>query len=165
MKSSARQRLPAEPTRIHLRVKHPKLDPGEITRTLSIAPEHTLEAKRGAAASAAESYWIAPLSFSSFEGPWGDVGGDFGESSSEESGSRFNLTALQMMGDEAVVALAVRRLQSHQDFFQRVIEDGGMATLLLSVNKAGAMTIPPALARKLADLGLALELDWSNSFE
>jgi hypothetical protein len=158
---SARQRLAAEPTRIHLRVKHPQLDPGEITRTLSIAPEHTLEAKRGAAASSAESYWIAPLAFSSFEGPW--LGVD--DSAAAESTSRFNLSTLQMLGDEAVVGLAVRRLQSHQEFFQRVTDEGGTATLLLSVDKAGSMTIPPALARKLADLGLALELDWSGSAE
>jgi hypothetical protein len=161
MKSSARQRLPAEPTRIHLRVKHPKLDPSEITRTLSIDPEHTLAAKRGAAASAAEAYWIAPLSFSSFEGPWGDLD----ERASEEPASRFNLSAVQMLSDEAVVGFAVRRLQSHQEFFQQITSDGGTATLLLSVNKAGSMTIPPALARKLADLGLALELDWSDSVE
>jgi hypothetical protein len=161
MKSSARQRLPAEPTRIHLRVKHPQLDPTEITRTLSIAPEHTLEAKRGAAASAAESYWIAPLNFSSFEGP--GLGIDDG--ADEAPIARFNLSTLQMMGDEAAVGLAVRRLQSHQEFFQRVTDEGGTATLLLSVNTAGSMTIPPSLARKLADLGLALELDWSDSVE
>jgi hypothetical protein len=161
MKSSARQRLPAEPTRIHLRVKHPQLDPSEITRTLSIAPEHTLEAKRGAAASAAESYWIAPLAFSSFEAP----GLEMDDSANDEPASRFKLSTMQVMGDEAVVGLAVRRLQPHQKFFQRVTDEGGTATLLLNVNKTGAMTIPPALSRKLADLGLALELDWSDSVE
>jgi hypothetical protein len=158
MKASARQSLPAEPSRIHLRVKHPKLEPTEITRTLAIEPEHTLAAGRGAA-SAAESYWIAPLSFSDFEEPWLNLG----EGSSDEA-PRVRLSAMQM-SDEAVVGLALRRLQQHQEFFQRIGRDGGTATLLLNVNKDGSMTIPPALARKLADLGLALELDWSDSVE
>lgn len=160
MKASGRQPSPAEASRIHLRVKHPKLDPSEITRTLAIEPEHTLDAGRGAASSAAESYWIAPLAFSNYEEPWMN----FGDASSDDA-PRVRLTAIQMMGDEAVVGLALRRLQQHQDFFQRIVIDGGTATLLINVNKAGSMTIPPSLARKLADLGLALELDWSDSVE
>lgn len=158
MKASGRQTVSAEASRIHLRVKHPKLDPNEITQTLAIEPEHTLAAGRGAASAAAESYWIAPLAFSNFEEPW------LNQESTDEP-PRVRLTAIQMMGDEAVVGLALRRLQQHQDFFQRIIVDGGTATLLINVNKAGSMTIPPSLARKLADLGLALELDWSDSVE
>lgn len=158
---SARPHTIASPTRLHLRVKHPKLDPDEITRVLSMTPEHTLHADRSSVSMAAETYWIAPLTFSGFEG-WeqldehGKTGG---------SGGRAPFAALQALSDESIVAVALRRLQSHQDFFRDVEREGGAATLLISLERAGSMTIPPSLARKLADLGLTLELDWSDSAE
>jgi hypothetical protein len=151
----------AQPTRIHLRVKHPKLDPNEITRVLSMTPEHTLDAGRSAVSTAAESYWIAPLNFSSFEEPWLS----FGEDEDEPAISRVSFSSLQLISDESIVGLALRRLQTHQGFFQSIAHEGGTATLLINVNKAGSITIPPSLARKLADLGLTLELDWSDSIE
>ena len=158
MKPSARQPLPAEPSRIHLRIKHPRLDPDEITRTLSMAPEHTLDAKRRTTSAIGESYWIAPLTFSNFEESWGAAGGS-------EEVSRLKLSSLPTMSDEAALALAVRRLQAHQTFFKRIVDEGGTATLLIEVDKTDSLTIPPALARKLGDLGLALELDWSDGAE
>jgi hypothetical protein len=149
-------------TRIHLRVKHPKLDPNEITRILSMTPEHTLDAGRSAVSTAAESYWIAPLDFSELDEAWPDFGSasdDFGE------GTFPQFPGMQMISDESIVGRALRRLQSHQTFFRRIESDGGTATLLINVNKAGSMTIPPSLARKLADLGITLELDWSDNVE
>lgn len=160
--TSAQHRSAAAPTRIHLRVQHPKLDPTEITRVLSMTPEHTLDAGRSAVSMALESYWIAPLSFSGFDEPWqtsGEQGEDFGETTLPP------LSGMPMMSDESIVGLALRRLQSHRRFFHSIADEGGTATLLINVNKAGSMTIPPSLARKLADLGLTLELDWSDSVE
>jgi hypothetical protein len=160
--TSPQQRSSAAPTRIHLRVKHPKLDPKEITRVLSMTPEHTLDASRCAVSTAAESYWIAPLNFSGLEEPWpksGEQNDDFGENTFPP------FSTLQMLSDESIVGLALRRLQLHQRFFRSIEDEGGTATLLINVNKAGSMTIPPRIARKLADLGLTLELDWSDSVE
>lgn len=148
------------PARIHLRVKHPRLDPKEITRVLSMTPEHTLDAGRRASVSTSESYWIAPLSFTGIEESWRDPG-------ETEAGSSMlaGFSALSMPSDESIVGLALRRLQSHQRFFRSIADEGGTATLLINVNKTGSMAIPPSLARKLADLGLTLELDWSDSVE
>lgn len=160
--TSAQQRSSVAPTRIHLRVKHPKLDPKEITRVLSMTPEHTLDAGRSAVSTAAESYWIAPLNLAGLEEPWSKVsepGDDFGDNALRP------FPPLQMLSDESIVGFALRRLQSHQRFFRSIADEGGTATLLINVNKAGSMTIPPSLARKLADLGLTLELDWSESVE
>jgi len=127
-----------------------------------MTPEHTLDAGRSAVSMAAESYWIAPLSFTGFDEPWlrsGAASEDPGE------GTLPPFSALQVMSDESIVGLALRRLQAHQPFFHSIASEGGTATLLINVNKAGSMAIPPSLARKLADLGLTLELDWSESVE
>ena len=160
--TSAQQRSTVPPTRIHLRVQHPKLDPNEITRVLSMTPEHTLDAGRSSVSMATESYWIAPLSFSAYDESWSKPSEE-NENMSESSLPSF--VGMQLMSDESIVGLALRRLQSHRRFFQSVADEGGTATLLINVNKAGSMTIPPSLARKLADLGLTLELDWSDSVE
>jgi hypothetical protein len=171
MKSSARHSASSPPARIHLRIKHPKLDPNEITKTLAISPEHTLEAGRSASSSGverlhAECYWIAPLAFPSYDDPWLMTGlmGAAKEGTSRET-SIGQISALQMMAHEAVIALALRKLQSQHDFFQRIREEGGSATLLITTDQPGSMTIQPSLARKLADAGLSLELDWSGSVE
>jgi hypothetical protein len=168
MTSSARQSAPA---RIHLRIKHPRFEPGEITKTLGIAPEHTLAAGRRASSSGvhrlhAECYWIAALAFPSYDDPWLLSGLTDAPKEVAASGTSIGqISALQMMPHETVLALALRQLQSHHAFFQQVGEDGGTATLLITTDKPGSMTIQPSLARKLADAGLSLELDWSGSVE
>jgi hypothetical protein len=148
------------PARIHLRVKHPRLDPKEITRVLSMTPEHTLDAGRRASVSTAESYWIAPLDFSGIEDAWRDP-----SEAQADSGMFAGYSALSVPSDESIVGLALRRLQAHQRFFRSIADEGGTATLLINVNRTGSMAIPPALARRLADLGLTLELDWSDGVE
>ncbi|HVF15892.1 MAG TPA: hypothetical protein VNA21_03245 [Steroidobacteraceae bacterium] len=163
MTASARQTQSAAPARIHLRIKHPDLDPEEITQTLSMSPEHTLEAGRsGSSALHADCYWIAPLHFAMLDEPGG--GGASRQSISRDA-SIAQVSALQMMPHESIVGFALRQLQSHQSFFQRIHDEGGTATLLITTDNPGSMTIEPALARKLADMSLALELDWSGSVE
>lgn len=160
--TSSQLRSQALQTRIHLRVQHPKLDPNEITRVLSMTPEHTLDAGRSAVSTAAESYWIAPVTLSAVDEPWlglSDDEEDFGATTFP------SFAGVPLISDESIVGLALRRLQCHQPFFRSILDEGGTATLLINVNKAGSMTIPPSLARKLADLGLTLELDWSDSLD
>jgi hypothetical protein len=164
MTASARQSQSAAPARIHLRIKHPDLEPSEITQTLSMSPEHTLEAGRSGSSSAlhADCYWIAPLHFAMLDEPGG--AGSSNQSISRNA-SIAQVSTLQLMPHESIVGLALRQLQSHQSFFQRIHDDGGTATLLITTDNPGSMTIEPALARKLADMSLALELDWSGSVE
>ena len=127
-----------------------------------MTPEHTLDAGRSPVSMTAESYWIAPLNITGFEDSWLN----FGEQDDVRAESMLPpFSALQMLSDESIVGFALRRLQSHQRFFHSIASEGGTASLLINVNLAGAMAIPPTLARKLADLGLTLELDWSDSVE
>jgi len=155
MTSPARQSPPAS-ARIHLRITHPQLDPGEITRTLAMSPEHTLEAGRSASSNT-ECYWIAPLAVAGFDEPW-----PVGSSTPTAEGL---VSALEVTSHEAMLLVALRRLQTHQAFFQRIGDDGGSATLLISFGGPGSLTIQPMVARKLADAGVSLELDWSGEVE
>lgn len=150
---SARSSPSASRPQVHLRIKHPRLDPDDITKALAIEPEHTLPAGRHASS---ECYWVAPLSLPMLEEPW---------SALTNEASIPNLAAMQIAGHENVVGLAMRQLQAHRAFFQRVQDDGGTSTLLITTDKPGSMTIQPALAKKLGEMGLTLELDWSGGVE
>ena len=151
MNPSARSPSSASRLQIHLRIKHPRLDPSDITKALAIEPEHTLPAGRRASS---ECYWVAPLLVPMLEEPW-----------SASEASLPSLAAMQIAGQENVVAHALRQLQSHRAFLQRVHREGGTATLLIMADKPGSMTLPPALAGKLGEIGLTLELDWSGGVE
>ena len=72
---------------------------------------------------------------------------------------------LQVMSHEEVLSLVLRQLNAHLGFFQRITEGGGTATLLISLDEPGSLIIRPTLARKLADSGLGLELDWSGDVD
>ncbi|HEY8539967.1 MAG TPA: hypothetical protein VIL28_13950 [Steroidobacteraceae bacterium] len=159
MKSSAQLRAGNAPARIHLRVQHPKLDPQEITRILAMVPEHTLHADRHASSTPADCYWIAPFTFSEFDESWRPSDDE------QDDTTRRAASTLQPLADETVIGLALRRLQAHRSFFTSLVQEGGSATLLLNVNKARSMSIPPSLARKLAQFEIGLELDWSDSSE
>lgn len=123
-----------------------------------MAPEHTLDADRHSGSTPADCYWIAPFAFSEFDEIWRS-------SDDERDVPARRASARPLLADEAVVGLALRRLQPHCDFFRNLVQEGGSATLLLNVNKARSMSIPPALARKLAEYEIGLELDWSDSSE
>jgi len=163
MSATERESSPV-PARIHLRIKHPQLDPNEITKHLGIEPEHTLSPGRSGGSSSlhAECYWIAPIHFAMLDQPLFE---GLKKPPMSKASSLAQVSALQLMTNEGIVGLAVRQLNQHQSFFQRVLDDGGTATLLITTEKPGSVTIDPSLARKLADLGLALELDWSGSVE
>lgn len=153
MTPSARSPSSASRLQIHLRIKHPRLDPDDITKALAIEPEHTLPAGRHASS---ECYWVAALLMPMFEEPWSAV---------TSEASIPNLAAMQIAGHENVVGLALRQLQSHRAFLQRIHKEGGTATLLITADAPGSMTIQPALASKLGEIGLTLELDWSGGVE
>jgi hypothetical protein len=164
MKASARPSAPATPARIHLRITHPRLGPEEISRTLAMSPEHTLEAGRSSASGVdrlhPECYWVTALAPLSFDEPWAS------RVTSSPSSDLARVTALPVSTPhEVLLGAALRQLQPHQAFFQRITDEGGTATLLINLDDPGPLTIHPALARKLADASLGLELDWSGEVD
>jgi hypothetical protein len=66
----------AAPIQLLLRIRHPAIDPEEISTTLDLEPEHCFKAGDSRAAPAeglffgrhTQSYWLAPVS----EEPWAD---------------------------------------------------------------------------------------------
>jgi hypothetical protein len=61
---------------------------------------------------------------------------------------------------DLVLLARLLSLQPHREFFRRVRTDGGSATLLVQLpDRDAPITITPALARRLADLDVEMEID------
>jgi hypothetical protein len=146
---------PAPAFGLSLRIRHPSIDPQEISRELQLEPEHSFRAgeprnsSSGLAATAthAESYWLSALNpfinASPFEG--------------------LRARAGQPPGLDTALALCATHLaRRHAPFFSRVIAEGGQIGLLVEVapDAVRAFSIAPAVSRTLAELGISLEFEF-----
>lgn len=158
------QQIPKDP-QLFLRIKHPSMDPHEITRVLAIEPTETITAgmtvSGGVRRMHSESYWIAQLPGESMR----DL------VKKHRAGILNFLTpppgkgaALELIGaTEWDVRILLRlkefEIEAHQEFLRKIIQEGGSIALL--VNRAddrSAFSIRRALP-KLAQLGIGLEVD------
>ena len=149
-----------------LRVRHPSIDPGEITRELGLAPAHAWAAgsPRGAGAERGahtESYWFAPLG----ESIWpraaaaGTLAGSAGQAMS---------TALQAaLPLEAFLLAQIRQLTPHRSFFARLSTEGGRCELAvtLGAHDRWSIELPSSLLRSLAALDISITLEVNTGDE
>jgi hypothetical protein len=137
--------LPVPAFELSLRIRHPSIDPAAISQELQLEPEHSFRAGEprtstsGLAATAlhAESYWLASL-------------------------DPFAAQAPSIMGVDGALALCATQFgRRHGPFFNRIVSEGGEVCLLiqLSPETVRSFSITPAIARSIADLGIALEFE------
>ena len=149
-----------------LRVRHPSIDPGEITRVLGLQPAHAWAAgsPRGEPAAArgahTESYWFAPLG----ESIWPRLGGDAVPAHGAGPASQFPSQSPSL---EAFLHAQIRLLAPHRRFFARIGSEGGSCELAvtLSARDRCSIELPPALLRSLGALDIAITLDVSTGQE
>jgi hypothetical protein len=136
-----------------LRVRHPSIDPGEITRVLGIEPAHAWAAgsPRGGAETArsahTESYWFAPLG--------------------ERLWPSWTSSTMPAAPFEAFLLAQIRLLTPHKGFFARLGTDGGTCELAVTLSAGDRIGIelPAPLLRSLADLGMAITLEITTGDE
>jgi hypothetical protein len=155
---------PAPAFGFSLRIRHPSIDPAEISRELQLEPEHSFRAgeprnsSSGLAATAthAESYWIgaltpfAPLSPFAAQAPGAGIEG-------------LRARAGQLPGLDGALSLCMTQLsRRHTAFFNRIVAEGGQIGLLVEVaaDAVRSFAITPVISRALADLGIALEFEF-----
>jgi len=145
----------------YLRVRHPSIDPGEITRELGLEPAHAWAAgsPRGESAAArgahVQSYWFAPLG----ESVWQRA-----TAGHADSGPLGRAWAPPL---EAFLLSQIRLLAPHRGFFARLSTEGGSCELAvtLSARERFSVELPPGLLRSLAELNIAFTLDVSTGEE
>jgi hypothetical protein len=151
-----------------LRVRHPSLDPAEVTRALGLTPAHAWAAgsRREAAGETAhgthrESYWLAPLG----ESVWPSAGST-AAAWPVEAGKSFGRFAAAIPL-EGFLLSQVRLLSPQKAFFARLNAEGGTVELSVTLNARDRWEIelPPALLRSLADLHIAISIEVTGAGE
>lgn len=158
------QRLSQTP-QLFLRIRHPTLDPREITQALAIEPIQTVACGSSVEGVVrrlhSESYWIAQLPTASMR-----------ELLEKYRGGVRDLSMVQM-NKEDLVALGggtewdVRILLQLKDltaetsltFLQQVIREGGSVALLIERGEQRSPFVIKRALAKLAELGIELEVD------
>jgi hypothetical protein len=143
-----------------LRIRHPSIDPAEITRVLRLNPAHAWAAGSPRATGAAErgrhseSYWFAPLG----ESIWPGAGDGLAAPPRAGGPAQF---ASQPLPLEAFLLAQIRLLTAHRGLFARIGTEGGSCELTVTLNARDrcSVELPTTLLRSLADLGIAVTLD------
>ncbi len=158
-------RARSQPFQISLRIRHPSIDPGVISRELHVESEYSFKAGEpresgsGMAATAlhAESYWLGSLSSITSAG-----------SLSGFTGARANLARERLQASTiesltlALDALVVGFMRTHSDFIRRIQNEEGQVSLLveLSTRSLNGFTLSSQFSRTCSDLGIAVEFDF-----
>jgi hypothetical protein len=159
--------LQPPPFQLSLRIKHPSMDPADISKELGIEPEHSFRSgqprpsKSGLVPATVhtESYWLARLNPASW----------FGNPSFAEP---LNLAIMQEHIDTAIARnltgalglFAVRFNKAHAALLQRIRSDGGEVSLLVTLSPTAVNTfsLPPQVSRMFGESGITLEFELAN---
>jgi hypothetical protein len=155
------------PFQLSLRIKHPSMDPANISKQLGIEPEHSFRAgqprrsKSGVAPTVVytESYWLAPLNPASWFGslPFEPMPNVSLSQSVIDAGITRNLSW-------ALGLCAVRFSKAHADLLRTIRSEGGEIGLLVTLSPAAvsSFSLQPHLSRTFGELGIALEFEITN---
>lgn len=175
MKSHKKPETELEPFAISLRIRHASIDPQELTRAFGVQPLHAFRAGDLRAASGQRtgsgrhggSYWLADLKdglpvamLRPAEFP--DATAALAEAV-RTSRRRLESMVGQNLG-MALSVLVTRVLQPQATLLERLRAEEGEVTLLIEVNAVAAepFTLQPQVLRGLADLGVAVEFEFSG---
>lgn len=158
------QPLPQNP-QMFLRIRHPTLDPREITTALGIEPLQTVACGTSVEGVVrrvhSESYWIAQLPTSSVH-----------ELVEKYRGGVRDLSIVQLSREDALalgggtewdsrILLQLKELTRGEPraFLQQVIREGGSVALLIERGEQRSPFVIKRALAKLAELGIELEVD------
>jgi hypothetical protein len=148
---------------LSLRVRHPSMDPAEISRAFKIEPEHSFRAggprAAGGVANAAvhsESYWLGML------GSMSDVADYLLFPTGQKPHiAEKQLALLRRSLSFALSLRASRFFSTHAELLRRIRSEGGNVTLLVTIydGEVGSFTLAPEASRIFGDLGIAVEFE------
>ncbi|HJY41307.1 MAG TPA: hypothetical protein VJ303_08725 [Steroidobacteraceae bacterium] len=149
---------PSYPFQLSLRIRHPSIDPEEISRRLGIDAEHSFRAgepresgRSSVAPVHAESYWLGTLDPATLL---------LGTAFDPQIGPQTHAIAFSVL-DSALVAVISGLLRSHADFFRQLQSEGGEVRLIVAISgrKARGFTLTPQLGKALSELRIPVDFE------
>jgi hypothetical protein len=172
MKAKPEPKTEAPAFRVTLRIRHPSIDPAELSREFGIEPLHSFRAgdirpaaSRGSGSAChAESYWLADLETGllltailpgayTAEVPMAVRTGR----------RRLELLASRNLG-LAFSVITLRVLHPRASLLQRLQAEEGEVTLLIELDRDAmeSFVLAPQVMRALADLGVTVNFDFGD---
>ena len=154
---------------LSLRIRHPTIDPEEISGAIGVEPEHCFKSgdpAPGRRGLHTQSYWLAHIAPESWSEPVDEsflhtIAARYPGRHLAASAEGFRKMAqdIKFRSVEMMVLYALQRLNAHRAFLERIQSDGGDVSFLLSMAHGSAVdfTLPVAMSRLLVKLGIPLE--------
>jgi hypothetical protein len=161
MEARKLSKLMAELFQLSLRIRHPSLDPADLSREFRIEAEHSFRAgdprpsRSGLAPASvhAESYWLGALNPASWiRLPLADPRLQLPQQ---------GLGAMVGRNLGSALALSARFLSLHAPVLQRIRAEGGQISLLVAIptEEVSSFSVAPEVSRMFGELGVALEFE------
>jgi len=164
------QSKPAQVTdlfQLSLRIRHPSIDPAEISRELGVEADHSFRAGEprrpastlGTAAVHTQSYWLARLDAATWPGGIADIVPAIHGSLSASARERLRFGT----PETALTMCAANLVRNHTAFIRRIQAEGGDVSLLLELSPdTRGFTLTPAVSRAVSELGIAIDLELTD---
>jgi hypothetical protein len=163
-KLSKPQRLPFE---LSLRIRHPSMDPADLSRELGLDAKHSFRAgeprqMRSGVTSASvhgESYWLGTIDPTSWPGDDWFSGVAKLELAQKEIGKAVTRTL-----GSALSFSATRFLRANAALLERIRIEGGQISLLVALSPAAVdgFSLTPEVSRVFSELGITIEFELTN---
>jgi hypothetical protein len=156
------------PFQFSLRIRHPSIDPAEISREFGVEAEHSYRAGerrpvRSAAASPsvyAESYWLG--SVGPVDWPQKILFPDHPQLL-QMAVDQLRLTTSDSFG-WALSLNTCQFLRLHGELLRRIGSEGGQISMLIALSAAdvGSFSLRPEVSRTLGELGITVEFEFTD---
>jgi hypothetical protein len=164
MEATKLQQTDSEPFQLSLRIRHPSVDPDELSRELRIEAAHCFRAgdprpsRTGIASVHSESYWLGALSTAN----WPVEVGSPGALRLMAGQERLGVAATRSLG--WVLALSTRFFTAHAETLRRIVAENGQVSLLITAaaGEVGGFSLAPAVGRVFSELGITLEFEFTS---
>src|SRR6516225_6417424 len=154
----------SEPFQLSLRIRHPSLDPDELSREFSIQAAHCFRAgdprasRSGIASVHPESYWLGALNTAN----WPVDITSPGVQKLLASQERMGVVAMRSLG--WALSLSTRFFTAHAEILRRIVAESGQVSLLITApaGEVSGFSLAPAVTRVFSELGITLEFEFSG---
>jgi hypothetical protein len=167
------------PIQLSLRIRHPDIDPAEISTSLGLTPEHCFKAGDSRSARAGsritghhtQTYWLAPVTAESWPDPIEPA--FLAAITAKNLDPSIAVAAEDLQAAtrkvrtrsvEALLLHCLQRLNARQSFLQKIQTEGADVSLIMVIEResAGDFTLPVTLARLLVTLGISIEFNFDS---
>ncbi len=152
---------------LSLRIRHPSMDPADLSREFKIEPEHSFRAgdprppRSGITPASvhAESYWLGALN----PGKWPPDLSFPGHPPLQIAAEHLRATATNSF-TSALSLSTTRFFHLHGELLRRIRSEGGQITLLvaLSTSDVSSFSLMPEVSRAFAEFGITVEFEFMD---